>query len=355
MRRLIALLACFAALLSFSACQKHTETDAIQFKHLTWAVGVSLPTAEEFAVSVPKGTTLRYATDYAYTALGEYRIKLIATNEKGKQTEHEVLFTLIQDDTAPTLTGVADFSVCVNDGISYRSGVEVTDNCDCGVTLDIDSSAVNTAEEGQYPVIYTATDAAGNTAAVTVTVYVYRETVTEQMLYDEIDELIRDKGIADERTKEAQVRKVYSVVRSRLSYVSTSDKSDWVRAAYEGLRTGQGDCFTYFALSKAFFVRLGISSMDIKRTEGIVVERHYWNFVNVGDEEAPRWYHFDACPIRGETHSGCLLTDQQIAAFNRKKVDADGVQNYYYAYDGNAYPASAEKELTETPTLVPYY
>lgn len=355
MRRLIALFACFAALLSFSACQKHTETDAIQFKHLTWAVGVSLPAPEEFAVSVPEGTTLRYAKEYTYTALGDYQIKLIATNEKGKQREYEVSFTLIQDNIAPTITGVGDFSVYVNDGISYRTGVELSDNCDCGVTLDIDSSAVNTAAEGQYPVIYTATDAAGNRTSATATVYVYREAVTEEMLYAEIDALIRSKSIADEPSREAQVRRVYSVVRNRLSYVSSSDKSDWVRAAYEGLRTGQGDCFTFFALAKAFFVRLGIDSMDIKRSEGIVVERHYWNFVNIGNAESPRWYHFDACPIRGETHSGCLLTDQQIAAFNRKKVDADGVHNYYYAYDINAYPASETVEVTETPTLVPYY
>ena len=42
-------------------------------------------------------------------------------------------------------------------------------------------------------------------------------------------------------------------------------------------------------------------------------------------------------------------------AFNRKKVDVDGVHNYYYAYDINAYPASEIVEVTETPTLVPYY
>ena len=101
-------------------------------------------------------------------------------------------------------------------------------------------------------------------------------------------------------------------------------------------------------------MRLGIDTMDVKRTEGIVVERHYWNLVNIGTQEAPRWYHFDACRLSGVQHSGCLLTDQQLHSYTARRVDADGVGNYFYAFDTTAFPATDTRIITDTPTLEPY-
>ena len=328
---------------------KDTSVEAPQVReHLTWAVGAPLPTASAFVISMPEGMTVRFAEEYTYPQLGTYPLKLIFTDEKGKITEREVSMTLVLDTEPPSILGTGDFSVYVGDGVSYRAGVSVTDNCYGEVKLSIDSSAVDTAAEGCYPVIYTATDAAGNVKTVTVTVYVYREAVTQEMLWVEIDRLIANH-VSTQGSRELQARDVYQYVYFSISYSDSSDKSDWVRAAYEGLRTGEGDCFTYFALSKAFFIRLGIESKDIQRTEGIVTERHYWNLVNIGTPAAPRWYHFDACHLRGETPPfGCLLTDAQIAAFSRYKTDANGVSNYFYAYDSTAYPATDVTIITKT-------
>ena len=118
-----------------------------------------------------------------------------------------------------------------------------------------------------------------------------------------------------------------------------------MRAAYDGLRTGQGDCFSYFALSKAIFARLGIETMDIKRTEGISIQSHYWNYVNIGTADAAKWYHFDACPIKGEhPRFGFLLTDEQVNDYTASRtMEEDGktVSNFFYAYDAARYPKSA--------------
>jgi len=297
---------------------------------------------------MPDGYTVRFAEDYAFSNQGTYSLRLVFADESGKETEREVELRLIRDEEPPTLTGASDLSVCVGDGVSYRAGVETKDNCDAPVMLKIDSSAVNTAAEGQYPVVYTAIDGAGNVTTVTVTVYVYLQAVTEEMLWVEIDRLIAS-NIPQSATTEAQVRAVYHCVYDSIEYTSHSDKSDWVRAAYEGIRTGQGDCYTYFALSKAFLTRLGIESMDIQRTKGIVTERHYWNYVNLGTQDSPRWYHLDACHILGEPKPfGCLLTDAQIAAFSAQRTDSNGISNYFYAFDSAAYPASDTKIITPT-------
>ena len=321
-----------------------TEEEQPKFRDLTWAVGATLPKATDFVVSLPEGASVRFAKNYQFTRLGEHRVSLIVERENGDESEHTVRLTLVEDAQPPVITGTRDFSVTLGGGVSYRTGVSVSDNCDGKVTLDVDASAVNTSVEGSYPVIYTATDAAGNRTVVTVHVWVWRETVTELMLYAEIDRLIVarvDTG-ADRVT---QARQVYDYVHGAISYTESSDKSDWVRAAWEGLRTGEGDCFTYFALSKAFFNRLGIENMDIHRMEGISVQRHYWNFVNVGTANAPQWYHFDTCPIRGESaRFGCLLTDGQVAAYTASRTMTENgvlVTNFFYAYDVTRYPASA--------------
>ena len=352
----IACLLCCALLLGvFAACIKEDEVAPdVVLKNLTWAVGTALPTAQDFVSKLPEGADIRFAKEYTYPNLGSYLLDLIVTDARGRETAHRAQLTLIVDEEPPVIHGADDISVYLNDGISYRNGVTVSDNCNGAVKLDIDSSAVDITKEGSYPVTYTATDAAGNRTVVEITVYVWKEAVSEDMLFAELDKLIAERITAG-ASVEKQVRDVYRYVYNNIDYVSDSDKSDWVRAAYEGIRTGRGDCFTYFALSKAFFVRLGIENKDIKRTEGIVTERHYWNLVNIGTATSPRWYHFDACQIKDATHSGCLLTDLQLAAFSSIRTDANGVCDYFYAYDDTGLPARETKIVTETPSLEPYY
>ena len=337
------------------SCIKQPEGVEASFRDLTWAVGTPLPKAEDFAVSLPEGATVRFAENYTYPSLGEYQLKLIVTDAQGRESEYSVRFSLVQDTQAPIVSGAKDLSVIIGDGVSYRAGVEVTDNCDGQVKLEIDSSAEQLGTEGSYPVIYKATDAAGNVTTVKITVWVYRERVTEEMLFAEIDRLI-DLYVSAGASAQKQAEQVYDYVYSRVAYDVQGeaegkdyDKTDWVRTAYLGIRTGLGDCFTYFALSKAFFIRLGIESMDIKRIEGICEQRHYWNYVNIGTAENPRWYHFDACHINHESKGfGLFLTDAQVDAYTATRtMEENGVtvSHFWYAYDKSLYPKSATEKI----------
>jgi hypothetical protein len=75
-----------------------------------------------------------------------------------------------------SLLGANPLELCVGDTY-VEAGATATDNCDNQVSqnLSINSSAVNTAQEGTYSVTYDVTDANGNSAVqVTRTVIVNR-------------------------------------------------------------------------------------------------------------------------------------------------------------------------------------
>ncbi|MFH0766544.1 MAG: immunoglobulin-like domain-containing protein [Bacillota bacterium] len=85
------------------------------------------------------------------------------------------------DLVPPTFNGQRNYSYIIGYGTApdYLTGVTATDNVDGDVSASIvvDSSAVNLAVPGVYTVVYTAEDAFGNVATVTVTVTVIQETV----------------------------------------------------------------------------------------------------------------------------------------------------------------------------------
>ncbi len=342
------LLICFLLPLGSSCI---TVQDPVELRNLNWAVGTTLPEASDFAVSLPNGAEIRYRTAPDATAVGEYTVALEVVLPDGKSRSYEAVLSLVEDREPPVISGVQPLVAYIGgSGISYRSGVTVSDNCNGSVSLEVDTSGVNLREEGSYTVFYTATDHAGNRTTVSTTVSVYRSQITEEMLYVRLDPLIAEitePGM----TREEQLRAVYNFVYERIAYTNQSDKSSWVRAAYEGLESGKGDCYTYFALAKAFLVRLGIPNLDVERSEKVaaqVGERHYWSMVNLGTEASPQWYHFDCCHLADMLRPwGCLMTDAQLRTYSRSRINEDGVSDYFYSYDKEKYPSSAERVLTK--------
>ncbi len=332
---------------TLTACAEEAPPE-VTLRNLTWAVSSALPKAEDFVEELPEGYTARYAEDYTFPNIKSYALEIILLSPKGKETRHSVTLELIRDTEPPVLAGLRDLSVVLGRGISYLSGVTATDNCDGEVTIAVDTSKVDATAVGVYPVYYTATDHAGNRTTLRMSVTVYKEEITADMLNARIDAII-EEIIGKNMTAEEKAREVYDYVYDNLAYVSTSDKSSWIRAAYEGLETRQGDCYTFFALSKAFFERLGIENLDLARTQemsALMDERHFWNFVNIGTADAPMWYHFDACHIKEQPRPwGCLMTDAQINAFNAE-MEKNGISNYFYAYDPAGVPKSETTVIT---------
>lgn len=326
-----------------------TEAPEIVIKDLVWPVSVALPTAEQFVASVPKGCTVTLAEKYDFSSLGSYLIDLILTDEKGREFTYTASLTLVHDTTPPTIEGLRDLVAYIGSGVSYLSGVRAVDECDAGATVTVDTKDVNLKEVGVYDVIYRAVDAAGNITEVRRTISVYEEEITLEMLNARLDPILADI-INENMSKKQKLRAIYDYVYENVAYVSTSDKSSWVRAAYNGLTNRAGDCFTYFALSKALMERLGIENMDVERLPELanaVDERHYWNFVNIGTAAEPQWYHFDACRIKDISRPwGFLMTDDQLIEYSNSRSNADGISGYFYAFDRAKYPASSTEIIT---------
>ena len=329
------------------------KAPVVTTRHVYYAKGVDVPDALDFI------NTIKEADEYeAYfecelpdmNRIGDYDVVFRVEDASGNRTKqlHSIL-TVIEDTEAPTFVTVPELSAFVGEAIAYRKGLVVTDNCSGEVDVQVDSSAVNPALPGDYTVRFTATDASGNTAWASTTIHIYENQITEAQLNEKIDAVIAEI-ITPDMDKEAQLRAVYEYVYNNIAYVSDSDKSDWIRAAYNGLFVaGSGDCYNYFAAAIAFCRRLGIDYREIERTPGAAEGTHFWIMVNIGTAESPRWYHFDCTHLRASySHSGCLLTDTQIKAFNRIRAG-------FYAYDSSAYPASDKTIITRTPDLEPYY
>ncbi len=322
-------------------------------KHVYYAKGVSKPNALDFI------NTIEEADEYkAYfecdlpdmSEIGDYDIAFRVEDASGNRTAklHSVM-TVIEDTQPPVFQKVPELSAYVGQAIAYRKGVEIVDNCGGEIAVQVDSSAVDPNTPGEYEVRFTATDASGNTSWATTTLHIYENAVTEEQLNEKIDAVIATI-ITEDMDKEAQLRAVYRYVYDHIAYVPDSDKSDWVRAAYDGLfMAGAGDCYNYFAASIAFCRRLGIDYREIERTPGAAEGTHFWLLVNIGTDAEPKWYHFDCTHLRATySHSGCLLTDLQVRAFSRFRAG-------FYAYDASAYPASSKVIITPTPDLEKYY
>lgn len=237
------------------------------------------------------------------------------------------------DVTPPVIEGTHDIEILQGDGIAYREGVSAHDDCDGEVLFWIDASAVDPETAGIYTVTYHAKDSAGNEASVSVKVTVRERLVTYAELWAEIDPIIAAQGFRTQSVEQL-CETLYWYLKANMKYNSTSDKSDWVAEAYRALTERLGDCFTYYAVARAFFERLGISVITVQRSAGVLETTHYWLLVNTGSEAEPTWYHWDVCPHPMEYPlTSILLTDDELLAYNEKV-------EHYYTFDRSLYPAT---------------
>lgn len=236
------------------------------------------------------------------------------------------------DTIAPQLMGVNKLSIFLGSTISYRSGILLSDDLDPNPKLSIDSSRVNLSAPGTYPVVYTATDSAGNATSVetTITVVEAPDTYVDEAVIKEKADKILDRILTDDMTLEKQINVIYDYIENHHYYVAKFDKSDYMQAAYLMMTENRGDCFGYYALARLFFERLGIPNLTVTRTPNEVrPTNHWWNMVSLDGGQT--WYHYDSTPHLTYPTRTCLITDADLEAFNEL------MPNYYY-FDHNSFP-----------------
>lgn len=267
--------------------------------------------------------TVSYVDAPDFNVPGVQEVTIKATDAGGNETYAKAYLTLAEDTDAPVITGKQAVTLFIGDTVAYRKLVEVTDNCGEGLVLEVESSQVNLNNAGVYPVTYTAVDLAGNQ-----TQYVVELTVLEREHSIEEVNALADQVLAviikENMTPLEKVQAIYNYNMSHIGYISHSEKVDWVKAAYEGLVLGKGDCYVYASTAKLLLTRAGITNMDIEKIPAKTM--HYWNLVDIGDG----WYHFDTTP-RTDHPTIFMWNDAQMMEYSNS-------HNKSHNYDRELYP-----------------
>jgi hypothetical protein len=231
-----------------------------------------------------------------------------------------------EESGLPVITGVKKLTVNVGMWISYTTGVSAKDADGNPLTVKVDSSAVKRNKPGEYRVTYTATDKEGRVATVRTTVTVCE--ITEDTLKPYVDKVL-GKILRKGMTQREQARAIYDWMIANVSYTAYTYKDHFRRAAYSGFVNGRGDCYVYYAMSRALLDGAGIENMEICRDNP--AKPHYWNLVNCGDG----WYHFDTCPhYKSYPLESFMLTDREVEEYSKNCVEE------YYSFDKSLYPAT---------------
>ena len=112
-----------------------------------------------------KGNTVevKLSGDFDLTKAGEYTLTYTATDKWHNTATKTMKLTVIKDE-APVITGVEDKTIEFGANFDPLDGVEVTDDRDNDIKSKLEvSGTVNTNLAGEYKLVYTVTDKAGNT------------------------------------------------------------------------------------------------------------------------------------------------------------------------------------------------
>jgi transglutaminase-like putative cysteine protease len=258
------------------------------------------------------------------------------TDAYGNTTDMVVELLVTADEVPPVIEGAVDLEYFLGESISYKSGITVTDDETESPKLSVDNSQVDSSKAGTYPVTYTATDDAGNSASVTVQLtlkekpkgYVDKETV-----YD-LARKVLDEITNDSMTDMEVAFAIYKWTKSNIAYTGSSDKSSWTKGAYQAFTKKSGDCYNYFAAAKALYDVAGIENVDVIKSD-TSHSSHYWSLINLGDG----WYHVDCTPRRNVGYF-FMNTDAELEAYSKKNKNS-------HIFDTDAYPERATESVQD--------
>lgn len=317
---------------------RDTKAPTAEAVELQTKLGI-LPKAEEFVTNIQdcSSVLVSYKTVPDVSVGGEKEVVIVLKDSYGNSTEVVSKVTVITDEEPPVITGAKDIEIFLGGTVSYRTGITVTDNEDPNPTLTIDNSKVNLDEIGEYEVTYTATDATGNSSSVTITLTIKKKPadyVDEETVLDMAKHILED--ITNDSMSKSEVAfAIYKWTWSNITYTDSSDKSSWVKGAYQAFKNRRGDCFNYFAAAKALYMAAGIDNVDVEKSD-TSHSRHYWSLINLGDG----WYHVDCTPRKGSDDKFFMVTDEELEAYSKKHSNS-------HIFDKNAYPERATESIQD--------
>ncbi len=271
--------------------------------------------------------TAEYAFPPDYSRLGVQDVTVILTDASGNASRIEATLTVSREVPPPTITGAADQTVIAGCPLTCDYGVTAADYAGRELPLVMFPADVNVNEPGVYPMRYSATDDWGNTVEAVVEFTV--EEPTYELVMREAREVL--SGIlTDGMNDRARARAVFDWMtdKENVSYRISEEKDRWLRAAHYGFVNRCGDCYVYYAMTRALLDAADVTNLEITRNDTEYL--HYWNLVYIPDEG---WYHLDTCPhFVSAPLESFLLTNWQVRYYSRYYVAE------YYTFDPDLYP-----------------
>ncbi len=320
-----------------------------------------IPAAADFISDIvdKSRVTAKYETEPALSSAGTVNVNIVLTDAFGNSTVYSSYFTVTSDTEPPVIVSAPDALEADAGGtVIWRASVEATD--DSGqVELSLDTESANLNLPGKYTVYIVAKDGAGNEARRAVTLTIHDAGVTEDMLWAAVAKVEKNLKITSKMTAEEKAYAVFRFVYDNMKYSNTSKHIDWRKEAYEALNGAYtGDCFTYCAVSYSILRYLGFDAHIVERAESAKIEgtgTHFWVLVNIGTQDSPSWYHFDATPQRAPYNLATyLMTNSQLEAYTKWRNATYKLENYY-TYDVEKFPEVSKRPLVNLEIPSEYF
>ena len=256
---------------------------------------------------------------------GEMNIPVRLTDANGNTTVIDVPFNVKDDHTPPVISGVRSFEHVAKDPekltkADYLEGVTATDDYTVKPTIEVDYSKVNLKVVGKYPLIFTATDKAGNRTEVESYVTVYRtgnslagSAANDKKALDLAKKQLK-KITKSSDTDVVKAMKIYYWVYHNV-YFSTgaTPYKGKAKAAISTLNKRRGSCYGRACACEYLLKAANIDSFLIMRKKFPGSRIHYWNLVKLNGE----WYHCDVqiymAGLAPKGYFCFMMTDSEIA------------------------------------------
>ena len=209
----------------------------------------------------------------------------------------------------------------------YFKYVWAEDDREGKVLLTVNTEKVNFKKAGIYKITYTAQDRAGNVGKANAKIEIRKKKQVDELADEVLSEIIKKKW-----SEKRKAIAIYDYTREHISYVGTSNKKSWEKEAVHGIRYGEGDCYTYYAVARVLLTRAGIPNIEVVRYRG--EGHHWWNMIYV----AGGWYHYDCGPRKGGGRF-CMLTDAQLTEYSKTHGNK-------YIWNYKKLPKTPKKKLT---------
>ena len=314
--------------------------------------------ADLFVKNIVDGTAVTCSFSQApdWTKEGIQNVVIQLTDAAGNKSTVTTTLTLELDTEPPVITGLLDRFTYLDEAVSYFKEIRATDNTDKNVDIKV-STDLNIHQLGKYKVTFTATDKAGNATTASTTFTVIEMTVTDAQIKEMANKVLYGDGttpgiINDSMTTAEKASAIFDWCNKKIKYVGDDNHSDWRLAAKNGFEKKSGDCYTFYAVSRALLEQLdNVQLLEIRRYREAST-RHYWLLVNIMDTG---WYHFDTCNLgpwispdqTGPRYRCFMEIDSNLVKYSTRYWRYDDIYPDRDEEDENLYPDIATTEFVD--------